>query len=144
MNAEERNHIFNDLFADMTKLTTTKGHDYSGDKDVLDNFKRNANNLGLTAYQVWSVYFNKHIDAINTAIKDCAVYPQDSSEPFEERCKDAMVYLALCVCLRREQKAIADAAAFGAMPRPNQDEESTQSHRDSLDRMNDELNSQPS
>ena len=88
----------------MRELTTKKGHDYSGDTDVLENFKRNADNLGLEKYQIWSVYFNKHIDAINRAIKDNPDYPEDSSEPFEERAKDAMVYLALMICMRREDQ----------------------------------------
>ena len=57
MNQETRNAIFDELSKTMLDITTKKGHDYSGDEDVLENFKRNAERLGLTKYQVWLVYF---------------------------------------------------------------------------------------
>ena len=80
----------------------SKGVDYSGKEDALDNFKRNAEKLGLTKYQVWAVYAGKHLDSIFNSIKADPESPQVESEPLWERIKDAITYLAIFAALLEE------------------------------------------
>lgn len=80
-----------EYFESILKLNETKGNDYSGNEDVFANFKRNVQRLGLEPYEVWSVYFFKHLDAIETWLRDGEV----KSEPIEGRIDDAILYLLL-------------------------------------------------
>lgn len=82
------------LFKECIKVLRSKGADYAGSGgNVHDNFIRNAQRLGLTKYQVWALYFNKHVDAINNSIKRSPTYPQVESEPLRGRIVDAINYL---------------------------------------------------
>lgn len=76
-------------------IKDSKGKAYSGDVDVFANFKRNAEKAGLTKYQIWLVYFNKHIDAITNSIKDNPDNPVDETESMQGRIDDAINYLEL-------------------------------------------------
>ena len=87
------------------ELNRRKGNDYAGDQDALSNFKRIAAANGVTSYQVWGIYFGKHIDAINTFIRNNG---QVESEPIEERLHDVIVYAFLLLGLIEEQKAKDD------------------------------------
>lgn len=91
MNRSAFNTLIDCEFDVIKGLNETKGNDYAGHEDVLANFKRQAQNLGLTKEQVLAVYLNKHFDAINTYCKDGSV----KSEPIEGRIHDAIVYLLL-------------------------------------------------
>jgi len=82
-------------FEECRRLLDTKGADYSGLNDRFLNFKINGTRLGLTKYQVWSVYFAKHIDALFNAIKDNPELPRTNSELIETRIQDAICYLTL-------------------------------------------------
>jgi hypothetical protein len=73
--------------SEIVAINKTKGHDYAGEEDALSNFKRNADRLGLTPIQVWGVYFHKHLDAIETYVREGGV----ASEPIEGRIQDAAV-----------------------------------------------------
>jgi cyclopropane fatty-acyl-phospholipid synthase-like methyltransferase len=77
--------------SEIVAINKTKGHDYAGEEDALSNFKRNADRLGLTPIQVWGVYFHKHLDAIETYVREGGV----PSEPIEGRIQDAILYLYL-------------------------------------------------
>jgi hypothetical protein len=66
---------------------------------VLLNFKRNAERLGLTPFQVLQVYMNKHFDSINSAIAAHPEMPSCASEPIAGRILDAINYLGLLQCL---------------------------------------------
>jgi len=99
---EQRKAVFDELDSKGRGLLLSKGADYAGTEDVLANFKRNAERLGLTKYQVWAVYFGKHIDAIFNSIKAGPFYPQVNSEDLEGRVLDARNYLGLYECMRRE------------------------------------------
>jgi hypothetical protein len=92
-NLMEANHRY------VIGLNQTKGHDYAGDEDALDNFKRNALSLGLTPEQVWAVYAAKHWDAIMTYVREGAV----QSEPVEGRLLDVILYCHLMLGLVRER-----------------------------------------
>jgi hypothetical protein len=72
-------------------LLIRKGADYAGSEDRLANFKRNADQVGLTPLQVWGIYINKHWDAIMTFVRTGAV----SSEDIQSRFQDAINYLIL-------------------------------------------------
>lgn len=93
-------NVFNETvveptFEECRKLLDTKGADYSGLNDRFLNFKANGTRLGLTKYQIWSVYFAKHIDALFNAIKDNPELPKTNSELIETRIQDAICYLML-------------------------------------------------
>ena len=106
MTVEQRRKIAEDLFISEIKIMETKGADYSGTKDTLKNFKQNAEILGITKYQVWLVYFMKHIDAITNSIKRNPNEPEAKSEPLSDRILDGRVYLTLLKCLLEEDGEI--------------------------------------
>lgn len=103
MTVDERTAVIDHLTACEHNMAELKGKAYSGDGDVLANFKRNAERLGLSRFQVWAVYFNKHIDAINNAIAQNPITPVDRSEGLGGRLLDARVYLGLLECLLNEE-----------------------------------------
>lgn len=84
--------IMEDTFETLRELTATKGEEYSGNQDQLANFRRSANDAGITPAKAWLVFFNKHIDAIKFHVKNLAVR---LSEPIEGRIDDAILYLLL-------------------------------------------------
>jgi hypothetical protein len=79
-------------------LNRTKGQDYAGDEDALDNFKRHAAELGLAPEQIWAVYASKHWDAIMTFVRKGDV----ASEPIEGRLLDVILYCHLLLGLVAE------------------------------------------
>lgn len=104
MKIEERQKIVKEIMQEVLVMAKTKGHDYSGIIDCLNNFKVNAERAGLTKYQIWQVYFNKHIDAINNAIKmnSTSPYYGTKSESLHGRIIDAITYLTLLECMINE------------------------------------------
>jgi hypothetical protein len=95
MNAETFYQTVKDDLDKLLALMKAKGAAYSGAEDVLDNFKRNAKRVGVSPFQIWLVYFNKHIDAITNAIKNNPGYPVEPTESMEGRINDAINYLFL-------------------------------------------------
>jgi len=82
-------------------VSFNKRKEYTGnDKDVLKNFKRIAHRLGLSPLHVWSVYFNKHVDSVNTYIKDDG----EVSESMDSRFSDMLNYLYLGYALVKEKE----------------------------------------
>ena len=104
MKIDERQQEIERLFSQCMGILESKGADYSGDEDGLGNFKENAKHLGLSKYQVWLVYFSKHVDSVRNSIKRDPNDPQVESEPLEERLKDIINYAALMYCLLKEDK----------------------------------------
>lgn len=101
MNNERFSEKSKQMMKECFELLTNKGQDYTnGDVDVLRNFKKTAVNVGLTPLQVWSVYFMKHIDAIQTYIQKGEL----KSEPIESRIQDAINYLLLFNALIEDVK----------------------------------------
>jgi len=81
------------LFETATGIEHAKRAGYTmGSEDVLANFKRIAERAGLTAGQVWTVYFLKHVDAIAAAMSRPELA---QAEPLEERFADCLNYLKL-------------------------------------------------
>lgn len=95
MTIQERTEVAEGIFKECLEMAIKKGADYSGKEDALANFKRNGERLGMTKYQIWSVYFAKHIDSIMNSIKANAEVPQVESEPLRGRVVDAIVYLTI-------------------------------------------------
>ena len=102
MDEQTRSELIEKLHQESVSIQKSKGKAYAGDGDTLANFKRNAINLGLSKYQVWAVYFNKHIDSINNAVKANPQFPVDQSEGLEGRIMDAKNYLDILYCLITE------------------------------------------
>jgi len=102
MTPERREQAVSELLEECRALRISKGVDYSGASDVLDNFKRNAEPWGLTKYQVLSIYLSKHLDSVRNSIKANPSYPQVESEPIRNRIADAVNYLLLLHCLLEE------------------------------------------
>lgn len=102
MTFEERQLIARDLFDKSLGIIMTKGREYAGEHDSLDNFKRNAERLGLTKYQIWGVYFNKHIDSVNSAIARNPKQPIGITEQLEDRILDIVTYASILLALLKE------------------------------------------
>lgn len=91
-------------FGNLVQLTNTKGEDYARSDDQLANFKRTAEQLNLTPEAIWMVLFNKHYDAIVSAVRNSGDANYKPSEPVEGRIDDAILYLLLLKGLLREPK----------------------------------------
>lgn len=74
-----------------------KGKEYQSNDNVFSNFEDNARDLGLTKYQIWNVYFNKHVKSITNSIKTNPEDPtgKEMPEKLEGRIVDAIAYLLL-------------------------------------------------
>ena len=83
-----------------SELLNTKGKDYSANDDHFDNFKRQAEALGLKPEQVWAVYASKHWDAIMSFVRTGAL----ASETIESRLLDLRNYLDLLAAYRSEEE----------------------------------------
>lgn len=99
MKHESLTEILKALFDSCIDMVAKKNKTYSSNEDALNNFKAASNMLGMTDYQVWSIYFHKHVSAIFKAIKDDPTRPIDGSEGFRTKIIDAICYLGLLYSL---------------------------------------------
>lgn len=99
-------------------ISDSKGPEYAGsgaqyldeNSDVLANFKRNAGRTGADVLTVWAVYFGKHLDSIETFIREWAAAETDEErqalvsrgEGIISRFDDARNYLDLGECILHE------------------------------------------
>jgi hypothetical protein len=84
-------------------LSKTKGGEYAGDVDRLENFKRNGRAIDVSPLLIWQVYCTKHIDSINQFVSDVVNKKQrERSEPLEGRADDIIVYMILFKALYKE------------------------------------------
>lgn len=104
MTIEERQKIAERVFQKCLETLEKKGADYSSKEDSLSNFKRNAERLGLTKYQIWLIYFMKHIDSVCNAVKNNPENPQVESEPLESRIVDIINYALILQALLEENE----------------------------------------
>ena len=102
MTTDELLNLVGEMVDKEEELLKSKGKDYSGDKDTLQNFKSLSLLMEITPLQVWGVYFLKHVLAIMQFIKDKRL----CSEPIDGRITDARNYLALLQALIEEKKEI--------------------------------------
>ncbi len=86
----------------MHELTASKGVEYANSDDQLANFKRLSEKLGLTPEAVNLVYLTKHIDAIESYVKN----GKSNSEPIHGRIEDAILYLILLKSIIVEKEGV--------------------------------------
>lgn len=100
MQQQEFEKLFAEAVEQMSKLLVVKGGEYAGSSDRLGNFKRGTARTGCTPLQTLWVYAAKHIDSIETFIKDDAAgADRVRSEPIEGRIHDLMNYCVLLLAL---------------------------------------------
>jgi len=80
-------------------MRDTKGKEYASSEDRFDNFNRLAKTLDINRLKIASVYLQKHLDAINTFIKEGKI---SSTEPIRGRFVDAVTYLILMAGMESE------------------------------------------
>jgi hypothetical protein len=83
-----------------------KGTEYQANDNVFSNFEENAKDLGLTKYQIWNIYFNKHVKSITNSIKTNPTDPltKEVPEALQGRVIDAIAYLLLFNAMISEKK----------------------------------------
>lgn len=88
------------------ELFDTKGREYipGGTDDVLANFKKMADRLGMTPEQVWGIYAAKHWTSVESFIREGKV---SSDEPIRGRARDLILYLLLFIGLTEESEALS-------------------------------------
>lgn len=80
------------MLAACLKTLKVKGADYTGGSpDRLNNFRQVAEDVGISMQQTWYVFFNKHLRALQTFVKNGKV----ESESIHGRILDLIVYLLL-------------------------------------------------
>ncbi len=104
MTKEHLSEIIDAVFNRVKHINNTKGADYAPGKDALGNFKKVAEDTGISKYQVWSIYAGKHMDAIRAAIKNAppGQRPSRKGEPLEESINDTVLYSILLLALMIE------------------------------------------
>ena len=95
MNAADRTTILKKYLEDVIDVLDKKGKAYSGTDNVNANIESTAKSLKITKYQVWSVFFKKHIDCIFNSIADNPNHPVDNTESLDGRITDAINYLLI-------------------------------------------------
>jgi hypothetical protein len=102
MTYEEFDVLFELRVKALRETGKTKGLKYTeGSGDRLDNFKREAEAIGLTPLQVWSVYFGKHLSAAKHYIKTGKNIGEDVCNTHVHDC---IMYLFLLEGLIKEQQ----------------------------------------
>ena len=89
-----------ELIDECLEIMKSKGIAYSGKDDSFANFKRVAKSLSMTQYQVWYVYFAKHVDSLASWIRE----EYSDSEPIKSRIMDLINYLILLNGMIEEDK----------------------------------------
>lgn len=117
MNRQQFVKLMDAHYAEITEIQRVKGNDYAGDDDALANFKKQAEDWGLTPEQVWGVFAGKHWSAIKTYVQQGDV----QSEPIEGRVHDVILYSFLLLGLIAERKEKANKIIITTDPqdKPN-------------------------
>jgi hypothetical protein len=103
MHQNEFNIVVEETIASIRRLLVVKGGEYAGSEDRLANFKRGQLRTGAHPYQVLWIYLSKHIDSVETFIKDHAAGIQrERSEPIDGRLDDIINYCLLMKALVKE------------------------------------------
>lgn len=102
MTIDERLEFVRARFKDIEGLLSNKGRDYGAEYDANQNFHEAADELGdkFSEYDVWMVYFNKHMRAIKRFIREGFV----ESEPIDARIGDAITYLFILWSMHESEK----------------------------------------
>lgn len=110
MNQQQFEQIVNETVESINKLLVLKGSEYASDNDRLINFKKGAEETGLTPLQIAFVYMRKHYDSVATYVrKDAKGITQTLSEPIEGRFDDLINYCLLMKALIKEVELVKKA-----------------------------------
>lgn len=102
--------LIQNLLDTAKQVRTSKQPSYTGnDTDVLKNFKVIATRLGLDPLQVWAIYFNKQVDAVNSIVKNPEIKP---SEAPILRYADIINYCFLGLALMNEDIEITSNTSY--------------------------------
>jgi hypothetical protein len=98
----ERMQLIEEMYQKRIKVLNDKGAAYAEEGDINYNFKIIAKILGLTPFQVWAVYWLKHVICVANAIKKNPNTPIDTTEGMEGRIIDNQNYIDILVTLLEE------------------------------------------
>jgi hypothetical protein len=102
MNKAEFHEMLIEARARQDAILTNKGVEYTqGAEDRGANFKRVAEQLGVSPLVVWYIYFHKHVDALASYAKYGQIH---STEGILGRFDDAINYLYLGAMLAVENE----------------------------------------
>ena len=108
MNQEQFSREVEHAIEVVHRLLALKGGEYAGSEDRLANFKRGQARTGATTLQVLWIYLSKHIDAVETFVKDEAKgVTRERSEPIDGRLHDIINYCLLALALIHENAEAA-------------------------------------
>lgn len=102
MTRERELELAADVFNGALKMMERKGDTYASAEDVLSNFKRTGERLGLTPFQTLFVYMDKHIEALFNAVRRSPERPSCADGELEDKVRDVIVYCILFLCLLDE------------------------------------------
>jgi hypothetical protein len=106
MTNAEVEELIKDTFDCILHLREVKAAEYSEDSDVLSNFRRNGEDMGVPMEVIWRVYAGKHWDALSQYVRDIGNGTRRVlSEPIESRIDDLILYLCLFKAMLRERSA---------------------------------------
>lgn len=108
MTFEQFDTITERILKEVQNMRDTKGKEYTGGYDRFDNFNRLAEKLKVPRILIWDVYFSKHMDAIESYVRNGKVL----SEPIEGRIVDAITYLLLLAGMIAEDELTATCKAL--------------------------------
>ena len=101
MNREELNKIFEETVQECREILFSKNMEYSRDSNALENFDVTSAAAGITELQALYVFLRKHINSIETYIREGETY---SDETIQGRVYDCINYLILFnALLKREE-----------------------------------------
>lgn len=97
-----------------------KGAAYDGGHDVLGNFRSVATETGVSPFQVWLVFANKHYRSISQAIRTNPWEPVEKSEGMQGRITDLINYLFLLRALydHNDFRSVITNSAPSGYPNP--------------------------
>jgi len=95
--------IVEDTLNEVIKTVEAKNKDYGADDDALDNFYKSALMLDRAPFEIWAVYFFKHVDGIMNSIKKNPEDPTGEAENIEHRIMDAIAYLTIAKALLKDR-----------------------------------------
>ena len=107
MTHEQFKEFSDRLLAEVTAMADSKGKEYANGEDRFGNFNRLAARIELDRLRVWQVYFTKHLDAIESFIKNKRTF---SAESIRGRFVDAITYLTLAAGMVEEDIEITEVA----------------------------------
>lgn len=102
MKADKFYEITEELIDECLEIMKAKGLAYSGTENSFANFQRIGDNLSVSQFQVWFVFFSKHLDSLSSWVRG----EYSDSEPIGGRIKDLICYLFLLYGMIEEANEI--------------------------------------